>query len=429
MTASASSRRVHVIGAGMAGVCCAWFLRRAGFDVTLIEKDSPGNGASSGNAGSIGLASVPPLGMPGMLRQIPGMLRDPMHPLTIGWRHFPDAIPWFARFALATRRNRVEAIADARTALLAHAGGALESLLASIGHSEMIEKTGLIHTFQTSAALARAEYAVDMRRKRGIRLQTMTGDALRELEPALSDEVFGGVWYPEVSACINPHRMTGLIAAAFVASGGKLLIETVKDFEFGATGPCRIMTDRATHACDLVVLAAGAWSRRMAAQLGCKVPLQAERGYHIMIPKPGSNLRIPLVSSDHHIAISPMEHGLRLSTMSEFAAIDAPPRHDRALRILNHATSVVRGLQIEVTSRWVGARPSTPDSLPVIGRSPRFSNVIFAFGHGHLGLTYGAITGRLVGQIASSESPEIDIAAFRPDRSFTGSHLPASPHA
>lgn len=429
MFSAAQPRRVHVIGAGIVGCCSAWYLQRAGFDVTLIEKDEPGRGASSGNAGSIGLASVPPMGMPGMLRQVPGMLRNPLHPLNIRWNRLPAAIPWFVRFAYATGRARVEAIADARAALLVRSGEAFESLLSEIGHGELVEKTGLIHTFQSSAALARAAFAVEMRRKRGVRLQTLTGDELREIEPALSDGVAAGVWYPDVRTCVNPQRMTELIAGAFVASGGRIVKAVAKGFEMGPDGPHRIFTDGAAQSCDLVVLASGAWSGTLAAQLGCKVPLEAERGYHIMLKNHGSALRIPLVSADHHIAISPMEHGLRLSTGSEFSEIDAAPRHDQAMHILSHATDVVRELNMDVSSRWVGSRPATPDSLPVIGRSPRFSNVLFAFGHGHVGLTFGAISGRLVSQLARGAPTEIDVKAFRPDRSFTGVHLPRSPCA
>ncbi|MFN0162024.1 MAG: NAD(P)/FAD-dependent oxidoreductase [Burkholderiales bacterium] len=425
----ARSRHVHVIGAGIVGTSCAWWLRRAGFDVTLIEKGAPACGASSGNAGSIGLASVPPLGMPGILRRVPKMLLDPDNPLTTRWAHLAGSLPWFARLALATQGRHVESIADARAALLARTTDALDTLLGETGLGGLIEHSGLIHTFQSEQALSGATRAIEMRRERGVELKVLNGDALRELEPALSDEIAGGVWYPTVRNCVNPQRLTEACAEAFVASGGRLLIETVRGFEIGSDGPKSIVTDRGSHPCELVVVAAGAWSKPLARQLGCNVALESERGYHVMLKEPQTALRIPLVSSDQSIAISPMEHGLRLTTMSEFAAIEAPSQHARAMRIFAKATRVVHDLKIEAASQWVGARPSTPDSLPVIGRSPRFRNALFAFGHGHLGLTFAAITGRLISQIASGAAPEVDIAAFRPDRSFTGSHLKPSMHA
>jgi D-amino-acid dehydrogenase len=425
----ASRRTVHVIGAGIVGASCAWWLRRAGFEVTLVEARAPGAGASAGNAGSIGLASIPPLGMPGTLRQVPQMLRDPMHALTVRWGRLPAALPWFIRFALACRGPRVEAIADARAALLAPAGEALDVLLEETGLRSLVRPTGLIHTFQTAGALEGAAYAVDMRRRRGVRLEVLSGDRLREIEPALSRNVAGGVWYPDVRTCVNPLRLTEDIARAFTAGGGRLLIERVRGFEIGDAGPRSIVTEAGRHDCDLVVLAAGAWSGRLARALGCGVSLEAEQGYHVMLGDPRTRLRVPLVSNDHHIAITPMEHGLRMSTMSEFGGLDPRPRHGRAFRILENATKVVEGLGLDVATRWSGPRPSTPDSLPVIGRSPRFANALFAFGHGHLGLTWAAITGRLIAQLATGAPTELSLEPYRPDRRFTGDHLTASPPA
>jgi D-amino-acid dehydrogenase len=407
----------------MVGACAAFELRRAGFDVTLIEQSSPGAGASAGNAGSIGVASVPPFGMPGTIGRVPRMLRDPLHPLKLRVRDLPSTLPWFLRFARATRPASVEAIADARAALLARAGEATQALLAAIGRSGLVERTGLIHTFESEAARARAEAGIAMRRRRGVRLQAMTGDALRELEPALSERVVGGVWYPDVLTSVDPRRMTAAIVEAFVAAGGRFAIDTVRGFEPGPDGPRAIVTDRGAMPCEQVVIAAGAWSRPLAAALGCDVPLVPERGYHVMIGRPSAAPRIPLVCTDHHVAITRMTDGLRLSTMSEFAAIGAAPNHERAWRILERGAGTVRGLRFEATERWVGSRPATPDSLPVIGRLPASRRVILCFGHGHVGLTLGAISGRLVAQIARGDATELDLRACRPDRRFTGGDL------
>jgi D-amino-acid dehydrogenase len=428
MPVSASPRRVHVIGAGIVGVCTAWWLKREGFHVTLIEKTAPGEGASLGNAGSIGLASVPPLGMPGMAWEAPGMFLNPMHPLTVQLSHIPKVIPWFIRFAMATKRSRVESIADARAALLAHAGDALDSVLREIGHTELVESRGVIHTYESQKKLDKGMDAVEMRRKRGIRLEVKTGDELREMEPALSDNIVGGIWYPDVKDCINPQRMTKVIGESFVAAGGNLIKAEVKGFDIGPDGPRQIITDQGTIPCDIVAITAGAWSRKFARELGCDVPLESERGYHIMVTDPGTMPKTHLSSNDRFIAISPMEHGLRMSSMSEFAAIDAKPNHERAFRIIREATNIVRGLKLDVASRWVGSRPATPDSLPIIGFSPRFRNVLFGFGHGHIGLTFGAITGRILSQLAGEKKLNFDISAYRPDRDFTGGHLPPSPH-
>ncbi|MFC7395616.1 NAD(P)/FAD-dependent oxidoreductase [Chelatococcus sp. GCM10030263] len=421
--AKEQATRAVVVGAGIVGACCAYALRRAGFDVLLIEKDEPGRAASYGNAGSIGLASTPPLGMPGMLKGVPRMLLDPRHALIIRWKHLPRVLPWFLKFAQTLKPERVEAISHARAALLAHAGEAYDDLLAEIGRPELIYGNGLIAAFETDETFAKARYGMELRRRTGIALREMNAAELKAIEPALSDKVRKGIFFPDVRTTTNPLRLTEAIVAAFRARGGELAKETVLAFEGGDAGIGAVVTDRGRHPCDLVVIAAGAWSRRLVRDLGDAIPLAAERGYHIMIGEPQVLPKTPIVSGDRNVSITPMEGDLRMSTMAEFAEIDAPPDHERALRIFEGAADLIRDLEVKVASRWVGSRPSTPDSLPVIGRSPRVPNVLYAFGHGHLGVTFGAITGRLIAQLARHDQPNIDISPYRPDRDYAGGHL------
>jgi D-amino-acid dehydrogenase len=427
MSQSANSdtpRRAFVLGGGIVGACCALSLLRRGFDVTLIEKDAPGHAASFGNSASIGLASVPPLGMPGMLRDLPRMLLDPMHPLVIRWRHLPQTLPWLLQFRRTLAPTRVEAIANARAALLGQAGHAYEALLAEIGRPDLIRTTGLIFAYESRAAFEGSRGGIAMRRRYGIEAQELEGDALRALEPAISDRAVCGVHYPIVQTVTNPLLLTEAIVDAVRARGGRVLRETVRGFEFGPAGVSQIVTDMARHDCDLVVLAAGAWSRQLAGLLGETVSVIAERGYHVMIENAAHAPAIPVVSGDHNVSMSTLTTGLRMTTMAELTAIDAPPDHDRALRIFRNAAGLIRGLEVNPASRWFGSRPSTPDSLPVIGRSPRHRNVIHAFGHGHLGVTFGAVTGAIVGTLARDEAPNLDITPYRADRRFDGSHLP-----
>jgi D-amino-acid dehydrogenase len=361
--------------------------------------------------------------MPGMLKDVPRMLLDPMHPLVVRWRHLPTALPWLLRFTRSMAPQRAEAIGAARAALLAHAGTAYESLLAEIGRPELIHGGGLLFAYETQAAVDAARGGVAFRRRHGIEAQEMTGDELRELEPSLSDRAVGGVYYPVVQTVTNPLSLTEAVLEAFLARGGRVLKEDVLDLETGANGVERVVTQAGKHPSDLVVLAAGAWSRFLAEMLGDRVPLIAERGYHIMIADPAHAPVIPVVSGDRNVSITTMSNGLRMTTMAEFAAIDAPPDHARALRVFEGTAGLIRGLKLDVASRWMGARPSTPDSLPVIGRAPRHRNVIYAFGHGHLGLTFGAVTASIVASLASDESPNLDITPYSPNRRFDGSHL------
>lgn len=426
---SAMPEKAVVIGGGIIGVCCAYALLRRGFSVSVIEKDMPGHAASFGNSGSIGLASVPPLGMPGMVKDVPRMLLDPMHPLVVRWRHLPTAAPWLLRFARSTAPERVEAITRARANLLEHAGLAYDSLLAEIGRRELIHGGGLIFAYESETAFAGARAGIELRRRHGIVAHEMSGVQLRELEPAISDRAVRGVYYPIVQTVTNPLELTEGILAAFVAGGGRLYREEVRGLEMGPDGVEHVVTDAGRHPSNLVVLAAGAWSRRLAHMLGESIPVIAERGYHVMIAQPAIAPAIPVMSGDRHVSITNMSNGLRMTTMAEFADIDAPPDHARALRVFSGAAGLIRDLELKVASRWVGSRPSTPDSLPVIGRSPRHRNVIYAFGHGHLGLTFGAVTAGIVANLAGDETPNLDITPYRPDRSFDGSHLLTAPSA
>lgn len=418
-----SKERAFVLGGGIVGACCALALVRRGFDVTLVEKDRPGYGATFGNSASIGLASVPPLGMPGMMRDVPKMLLDPMHPLVIRLGFLGRSLPWLMRFRAALTPARVEAIAGARAALLTRAGTEYESLLAEIGRSDLISTTGLIQAYQSEAAFRNAKGGFDLRRRHGIEVIDMKGPALRELEPALSDSVVAGAYFPIVQTVVNPLHLTEAIVDTFRQRGGKLLTETVRGFETGPNGVSHIVTDAGRHESDLVVVSAGAWSRDLVALLGEAVNLIPERGYHIMIEDAPHLPKVSVVSGDHNVSVVTLNTGLRMTTMAELTAIDAPPDHPRAERIFRAAAGVLRGLQVHIASRWVGSRPSTPDSLPVIGRSSRHPNVIFAFGHGHLGVTFGAVTGTIVGTLAREETPNLDIAPYRADRRFDGSHL------
>ena len=413
-----------VIGGGIIGVCCAYRLQRRGFAVTLIEKDEPGHAASFGNSGSIGLASVPPLGMPGMLKDVPRMLLDPMHPLVVRWRHLPTAIPWLRRFTRAMAPARVAAISTARAALLQHAGIAYESLLAEIGRPALIHGGGLIFAYESDAAFNGAAGGVALRRRHGIEAHELSGPQMRELEPAISDKAVRGVYYPVVQTVTNPLELTQAVLDAFLAQGGRLAREEVRALQTRPGGVEQVVTNAGRHPSDIVVLAAGAWSAQLARMLGETIPVIAERGYHVMITDPAQAPAIPVVSGDRHVSITTLSTGLRMTTMAEFTAIDAPPDHERALKVFQGAAGLIRDLDLKIATRWMGSRPSTPDSLPVIGRSPRHRNVIHASGHGHLGLTFGAVTAGIVANLARDEAPNLDITPYRSDREFDGSHLP-----
>lgn len=410
------ARSVTVIGAGIVGVCCALHLQRQGFAVRLVEKGEPGRGASFGNAGSFGIASCVPFALPGIVKKVPRMLFDPDSPLKLRWGHVPKALPWFLRVLDAARPSRVEEIAAARNSLLMRVHEGYAPLIEGADAGKWVSDQGLMMTFESEAAFESAAYALDLRRRNGVHMDVLDGNEARQMEPALSDKVVKAVSLPDVHRTIDPFRLTSSLVADFVRRGGEIVNAEVRGFEMGDEGPTRILTDREALPVDVVVIAAGVWSRPLAAQLGTHVPLEAERGYHVMFANPGFELRRALVSADRNVSVAHMVDGIRASGIAEFAAPDAPPNMTNARLVQRQAQALVPGLKGEPASQWMGPRPSHPDSKPVIGRSPRFARVLFAFGHDHLGLTMGGITGQLIAELAMGRPPSVNLAPFRPDR-------------
>ena len=413
---SSGGKQVVVIGAGIIGVCTALYLLRDGHKVTLIDGQAPGEGASFGNGSVISTESVIPVQTPGILWKVPGMLADPLGPLAIRWSYLPRLAPWLLRFVAASTVPRVEEISRALAALVDGVVEAYGPLTEMAGVSDMIRRSGWICVYESEAEYQAAQPMLDLQRRRGTRLQVLEAEELKQLEPALAPIFPRAVFYPDVAYTVNNLRFVQALAEAFQGHGGRLLRETVRGFEFGETGPRAVLTDASRHEADTVVVAAGAWSKPLAEQLGSRPLLDTERGYHLQLPRPGILPRLPVYSTGRGIVCTPLEHGLRVAGTVELGGLDAPPNWRRAEVLLTHAKRWLPGLEAEEATRWMGFRPSMPDSLPVISGSPRHANVFFAFGHGHSGLGMGAKTGRLVADLVAGRDPGIDMTPYRIDR-------------
>ncbi|MBM3485689.1 MAG: FAD-dependent oxidoreductase [Alphaproteobacteria bacterium] len=412
-------RDVTVIGAGTVGVCTALWLQRDGHRVTLVDRCGPGEATSFGNAGLIQTGAVVPIATPGVLRQVPRMLTDPKGPLVIRWQYLPRLAPWLLRFIAAARPDRVEEISIALAALLGEAKDGYRPLIEAAAAEDLVRPLGELYVYRReSSYLAHAPYHA-LRRRRGINVVDLGPDELRQVEPALGPGFHRGVLLPDSLGTANPYRLTSQLARHFVANGGAIRRETVTDIEVGPDGPRALVTESGRSPVDHLVVAAGAWSKPLARRLGHPVPLETERGYHMMLPDPGVSLRVALLSGDHRFAITPMVDGVRLAGTAELASLDAAPNYARAEMLVPMAQAIVPALNTAGGVRWMGHRPSVPDSLPVIGRSSLHARVFFAFGHGHLGLTLAGITGRLVADALAGRTPRVDLAPFRIER-FAG---------
>ena len=410
-------RQVAVIGAGIIGICCALYLQRDGHQVTVLDPQPPGEGCSRGNSGIFALVHCVPDSTPGLVWQVPGMMLDPLGPLIVRPSYLLKALPWLLRFLAASRRGPFEAGFAALYAMTQHALVAYQPLVESAGAQDMVRKQGWLLVFESDESFAKEKpYKVDMSSRAGIRLEVLDGKGARELEPALSPSIRHGVFYPEVAHSTDPFRFVQVLAEDFRRKGGTILAERVTGFEMGPRGPTVVHTEAGRHTPDSVVLAAGAYSKPLARMLGSRIPLDTERGYHAMLPDPRVSLKVPVMSGDFHCALTPMAEGLRVGGSVEFAGVHAAPNYARVDKLVSVGHRVLPGLNDAGHTRWMGCRPSLPDSLPVVSRSPRYPNVYFAFGHGQVGLTNAGITGKLIAELMAGRPTTIDTTPYRADR-------------
>jgi D-amino-acid dehydrogenase len=298
MRGMAEPLHVTVLGAGTVGVCCALYLQRDGHRVTLIDRASPGSGCSYGNGGIIQIGACVPIATPGVLRQVPRMLLDPEGPLIIRWRHLARLAPYLLRFVAAARPARVEAIAKALASVLDHAIGAYRPLIAAAGAEGLIRDTGEMYVYHTDAAWEAARPADDLRRRNGVNIVDVPIEELRQLEPALATTFKHAVWFPDCIRTTSPHLLTHALAQRFVEDGGEIRQETVRDITVSPRGELTLQTFNGPLPVDRLVLATGAYSKPWAEKLGSFVPLDTERGYHLMIKDPEVMPRIPTSEAD-----------------------------------------------------------------------------------------------------------------------------------
>ena len=405
-----------VVGAGIVGICCALYLQRDGHQVTVIDPNEPGTACSSGSGGQIVTAYCVPVSLPGIARQVPGMLLDPLGPLTIRWQYLPRLLPWLLRFLAASSMARVEAIAAALYDLNKDALQAFDPLLKQAGAEHLVATRGRLDVYQSEHSFSKASLKFELMRQCGARVEILDSKQVRELEPALGEQCRFGAFFPDVAHTTDTLGLTQMLAADFVRRGGRILRQKVIDFQMGASPNPILRTDVDLYETERIVLAAGAYSRPLAARLGSKLPLDTERGYHVMLPHAGIDLQRVVVYGDKYFGLTPMQGGLRLAGTVELASVEAAPNYARADNLFAAARSVLPAIGAKGATRWMGCRPSMPDSLPVLGSSPVHPSVYFAFGHGHLGLTGAAVTGRIIADLIAERPTEIDITPLRADR-------------
>ncbi|MBL95131.1 MAG: D-amino acid dehydrogenase 1 [Alphaproteobacteria bacterium MarineAlpha3_Bin5] len=409
---STEQKHVTILGAGVVGVCCALKLLRDGHKVLLVDKGFPGSGCSSGNAGVLASGSFVPHSTPRIYKSIPKMLFNPLGPLSVRWRDLPSLMPWLFKFFLNGKVRIVDSNAQALSFLTLNSEEEHFKLARGTDAERFLERRMFLSVYDGEAAFINDNYVWELKRLYGANIVEYKGPEVFEIEPALSPRFTHMRGITGAGVCRDPEAYVRALYEVFLAEGGQFKFCHVRDIEIGPVGPRRLISDDIVIDVSCLVIAAGAFSNYFVKLLGSSVPLIGERGYHVMVKEPGVRLTNTILLERGKFVMTSMTDGMRLAGTSEFASIDAMPNWSRTKMIEKLGQKALPGLRLDNTSRWMGHRPTLPDSLPVIGRSPKYENVFFAFGHQHIGLTCAPKTGELIAALVLGREPNIDISKF-----------------
>jgi D-amino-acid dehydrogenase len=414
--APAASVDVAIVGAGIVGLATAAALVDAGRRVLLVDADGIARGTSSGNAGGLAYSEILPLASKGMLRQLPRWLADPLGPLTIPPSYLPRITPWLLRFWRAGWADRREAAIAAQAGLMELASTEMRALIGRAGLSDMVHEDGVLELYESEQELKASLPGWAARERHGIGFEHVRGARLAELQPGLSPRLVAATFVPSWHSVDDPYRFAARIGEYAIGRGAELLQQRVIALRPVDGGVELRLADGSSRRARQAVVAAGAWSKTLCEPLGDAVPLETERGYNTTLPAGSFDLRRQLTFGGHGFVISRLATGIRVGGAVELGGLELPPNYARADAMLQKAARFLPGLKTEGGRQWMGFRPSLPDSLPVIGASSASPDIVYAFGHGHLGLTQSAASGRLVQQLLDRGAPAVNLTPFSPQR-------------
>ncbi|WP_117193263.1 NAD(P)/FAD-dependent oxidoreductase [Rhizobium terrae] len=408
-----SSIDALVIGTGIIGAMAAHYLQQDGRAVTLIERGEVSRGASSGNAGILAFPEIIPIAAPGMMRKAPKWLVDPLGPLSLPPAYALNMVPWLWRLWRASAQANFERTVAVHAKIMPLARSEWLNVLQHTGLGHMVKQTGTLDLYDSEASLFAASADWERKRRAGFEFERVDRGEIETLQPGLAPHIRHGVFSADGLQVGDPYALTKALVDHVVSRGAAMRKGDVLRIEPITPGARVILADGTALEAKTVVLAGGAWSKSAAASLGDFVPLETERGYNTTLPAGAFPLQRQLYFNDHGFVVTPLSTGIRIGGAVELGGLKLAPNYRRSEAMLKKAKMFLPELKTEGGRQWMGFRPSTPDCLPVIGPSGASPNVIHAFGHGHLGMTQSAATGRLVAEIAAGRKPSIDIEPLR----------------
>lgn len=406
---------VVVIGAGVVGVSAAIAARARGLSVLLVDRDGPAAGASAGNAGAFAFSDILPLASPRILRKAPGWLVDPLGPLAIPPAYALKIAPWMFHFWRACSPERVRRSTAAQAALMDLSKAELDAFLARTGTAPMLRRDGNLEVYEGEAQFRASLPGWRAKQEHGVAFEHLDAAGMAAIQPGLAPRFTHGTFTPGWYSVADPKLYTLALAEHFRSAGGaveRAEVAALRPVEGGVeiAAPGRLI--RASR----VVVAAGAFSHRIARTIGDTVPLETERGYNTTLPADAFDLRTQITFGGHGFVVTRLSTGIRVGGAVELGGLDRPPDFRRSAAMLRKAQAFLPGLKPGGGVPWMGFRPSLPDSLPAIGRARATPRVVYAFGHGHLGLTQSAGTARLVADLLVGAPPAIAVGAFSAQR-------------
>ena len=413
-----SAKNIAVIGAGIIGINCALELQSLGFQVTLIDKAGIGEGCSKANAGHFATEQVFPLAEPSLLWAFPKLLLDPLGPVSLSASYLPKALPWFGQFIMNMLASKRAKNGIALKTLNKNAINYYQPLLKEANAEALLSLKGSLLVFEKSSDKTIKRQFIQYK-DAGVEVLLLDRQQTLLLEPNLNKNVRASLYFTDVGHSIDPFAICTTLAELAFKKGCKFHQGEVLHISHSNIG-VSITTPKETLQFDHIVVASGAWSNKLIEPLGYNLPIEAERGYSLDLPpcKKEHQLTRPVASAERKFIMTPMKHGLRLAGTVEYAGLNKSANMKRADMLFRNAQHVLNVLpeyepdDAKPSQKWMGHRPSMPDSLPVIGQAPKHKNIYLALGHQHLGLTQGAITGKIIGQLISKKKTEIDIHPF-----------------
>ena len=403
---------IAIIGAGIQGICNALFLQKKGMEVTLFDKDEPGCSASYGNAGHFSPYASLQLNRSDVLSDVPAMLLSSRGPLALRWNYLIKMIPWFSKYVMSCSEKKMMHTAKYMHQILDISLNAYDELFADINLDGLVENKGIMYVWEKKGIKSR-QIEINIREKLGVKQKILNPKDVHDLEPNLKPFYDGGVFYEYARHARNPKKIIDKLFADFIKKGGKFNRININNIGFKDQKPI-LITENDKLLFDKVVIACGAFSKKLTDKLNEKIPLDTERGYHVHFKNYSNLLSRPVVWADRGFGITPMEQGLRVVGTVEFGGLENPLSKSRIKNLILNAKDMINGLpeNEDHEDEWLGFRPTLPDFLPVIGKSKNYNNVYYSFGHHHLGWTLGAISGKIVSKMIVGEKTNLNLSPY-----------------